>query len=137
MAVQLNNWAWLWAVKPEKADEGRKALFAAQKAVELVPTTWTFLNTLGVVHYRLGQYAEARKPLERSLDDSKGEAGAFSLFFLATCHHHLGDPAKARDCYDQAVRWVEERSGKLPANWVKELQGFRSEAEEVLELKKK
>jgi WD40 repeat protein len=137
IATQLNNWAWQWAMKPAP-DRGRKALFAAQKAVELFPTTWTYHNTLGTVQYRLSKYAEARESLERSLTGSKGETAGFDLFFLAMCHRRLGgDPAKARDCYDRAVRWVEERRGKLPDDRTKQLQDFRAEAEEVLELKKK
>jgi WD40 repeat protein len=136
IATQLNNWARQWAMKPAP-DQGRKALFAAQKAVELAPASWISRNTLGVVHYRLGQYAEARNELERSLDEGKGEAEAFDLFYLAMCHRRLGDPAKARDCFDRAVRWVEGHNGKMPADWTKQLQDFRAEAEEVLELKKK
>jgi WD40 repeat protein len=135
IATQLNNWAWQWAMKPAP-DQGRKALFAAQKAVELAPASWISRNTLGVVHYRLGQYAQACKELERSLDGSKGESAAFDLYFLAMCHRRLGEAAKARDCYDRAVRWVEEHNGKVAATSAKELQEFRREAEEVLELKK-
>jgi tetratricopeptide (TPR) repeat protein len=128
VAFQLNNWAWGWALKPPPEGDGRKALFAAQKAVELGPTTWTYWNTLGVVQYRLGQYPQARESLERSLQGSEGEAAAFDLFFLAMCHHHLGDAVKARACYDQAVRWVEENRKTLPPNWAKELQDFHKEA---------
>jgi WD40 repeat protein len=137
VALALNNRAWELASKPAQLDHARKALFLAQKAVELAPTTWTYWNTLGVVQYRLGKYSEARESLERSLKGSKGETAGFDLYFLAMCHRRLGDAPKARDCYDQAVRWVEEHNGKLGATWAKELQEFRREAEEVLELKKK
>jgi tetratricopeptide (TPR) repeat protein len=127
VAQELNNWAWGWALKPPPESDGRKALFAAQKAVELVPANWLYWNTLGVVQYRLGQYPQARESLERSLH-SEGEAAAFDLFFLAMCHHHMGDAVKARACYDQAVRWVEENRKTLPPNWAKELQDFHKEA---------
>jgi hypothetical protein len=49
------------------------------------------------------------------------------------CHQRLGDKTKARECYDQAVRWVEKEKAYLPPAWVEELKGFRAEAAGVLE----
>jgi serine/threonine protein kinase/WD40 repeat protein len=132
VAFDLNFWAWGWALKPSPESDGRKALFAAQKAVELGPTTWIYWNTLGVVQYRLGQYPQARESLDRSLQGNKGETGAFDLYFLAMCHHRLGHAAQARECYDQAVRWTESRQGKLPSNWAADLKSFRAEAAALL-----
>jgi tetratricopeptide (TPR) repeat protein len=134
VAHQLNNWAWGWALKPPPESDGRKALFAAQKAVELVPANWLYWNMLGVVQYRLGQYPQARESLERSLQGSEGDAAAFDLFFLAMCHHHMGDAVKARDCYDRAVRWVGEHRTTLRPGWADELKEFRREAAAVLKL---
>ena len=46
-------------------------------------------------------------------------------------HHRLGHREEARGCYDRAVRWLGEQKG-LPAEYAKELAGFRAEAEAVL-----
>jgi serine/threonine protein kinase/WD40 repeat protein/Tfp pilus assembly protein PilF len=128
----LNDLAWRYVRDPEKQHDPHKALPLAQKAVALLPDRQIFLNTLGVVYYRLGQYQQAVQTLERSLSAGKGETAAFDLFFLAMCHGRLGNDAKARDCYNGAVQWVEEHQGKLPSNWEKDLIAFQAEADAVL-----
>jgi tetratricopeptide (TPR) repeat protein len=128
----LNESAWHRVRNPEKLHDAEKALPLAQKAVALAPERQMFLNTLGVVYYRLGQYQQAAQSLDSSLRAGRGETAAFDLFFVAMCHARLGDAAKARDCYDRAVHWVEEHQDKLPSNWKEDLKAFQAEAEAVL-----
>jgi serine/threonine protein kinase/WD40 repeat protein len=133
-ALEFNNWAWQWARYPPKSDEGPKALALARQAVSLEPGQWWYRNTLGVVYYRLGECQNARANLERSLHDSAGQTAAFDLFFLAMCHQRTGDAAKARDCYDRAVRWVAEHRTTLEPEWAVELKEIGREAAAVLKV---
>jgi Flp pilus assembly protein TadD len=132
-AQRCNGLAWEYVKAPEKQGDPKKALPLAQKAVKLTPHQWEFWNTLGVVYYRLRQYPEAIAKLEHSLSESQGEAAAFDLFFLAMCHARRGDSAKAKDCYEHAVQWVQEPQRSLRPGWKEELEAFRAEAKALLE----
>jgi hypothetical protein len=127
-----------WPVPPRKKENGRVRF--PKPAHPLCGTGkdfcweyfWGYLNTLGVALYRSGQFAEAGPVLERSLDAGKGQTDAFDLFFLAMCHHRLGDAARAKDCLECGRRWFQTRKDKLPAAWVEELSAFQAEADAVL-----
>jgi WD40 repeat protein len=129
--IGLNNQAWHLVTGPAEQRDPAKALKLIQEAVKLQPNETSFLNTLGVVQYRNGLFKEATKTLEKSLAAGKGQYDAFDLFPLAMCHAKLGDPAKAKDCFERAVKWMDERKGP-EARDVEELKAFRAEAEEVL-----
>ena len=81
----------------------------------------------GVVQYRNGLCKEAAATLEKS----NGQFDAFDLFFLAMCHHRLGNPVKARDGYTRAVKWWREQKD-LSAPHAEELKAFQAEAEALL-----
>jgi serine/threonine protein kinase/WD40 repeat protein len=129
--TQLNNRAWRLATGPGDQRDPVQALKLIQQALELRLGDGTFLNTLGVIQYRNGQYAAAVATLEKSLRITKGGWGAFDQFFLAMSHAKLGDAAKAKDCFDRAVKWTAAQKN-LAANSVEELRAFRAEAEAVL-----
>ena len=132
--MTLNNQAWRLVTGPEKSRDPAKALKLIQEAIKQQPDNATFLNTLGVVQYRNGLYKEAVATLEKSLAKGNGQFDAFDLFFLAMCHHRLGNPVKARDCYTRAVKWSREQKD-LPAQHAEELKAFQAEAEALLRSK--
>jgi eukaryotic-like serine/threonine-protein kinase len=125
-----NGLAWFYATGPAALREPKKALPFALKAVRSSPLDWEYRNTLGVVYYRLGQYARAVEALERSIHDHQGEATANDWFFLAMGYQQLGRHSQAQKAYEQAREWQSHAS--LPPNQVEELNAFRAEAEAVL-----
>jgi WD40 repeat protein len=125
--TQANDVAWACARFPDALDDFKQPLELITKAVKVQPKNANLLNTLGVVQYRGGQYKEAVATLERSLGASKGEWDGFDLFFLAMSHAKLGEPARAKECFDQAVRWSEAPNSLQPEQ-VEELKTFRAEA---------
>ncbi len=130
-AAAHNNLAWLLLTGPKELRDPAQALLEARKAIELESNPY-WLNTLGVALYYTGHFAEAIPFLERSLGESKGQTDAFDLFFLAMCHHRLGDAAKAKDYHERGKQWFHKHKGQLSAGWVKELTAFQAESESVL-----
>ena len=95
--------AWVQVTGPTKFRDATKALPLAPRAVALAPDEPLCLNTLGVVHYRLGQWKEAADTLQASAQANPDGPSAYDLFFLAIAHHRLGHREEARDCFDRAV----------------------------------
>ncbi len=131
LAKSCNDRAWNLATGPETKRDLDRARELARRAVEVGPGEQVYLNTLGVVLYRSGRYAQALPMLEESLEAGHGQFDAFDLFFLAMAHHRLGHTARARAAFDRAVQWSEERKG-VTGEAARELAGFRAEAEAVL-----
>jgi hypothetical protein len=134
-AMKLNNQAWPLVAGPEAKRNPARALELIQKAIKLDPDRGLILNTLGLAQYRNGQYATAVVTLEKSLAVSNGEQDGFDLFFLAMAHAQLGEPARAKDCFKRAVRWIKAQKN-LPGDWASELRAFRAEAELLIDKSK-
>lgn len=130
--LELNNQAWPLLTGPPKQRDAAKGLSLIREAIKLRPNDTALLNTLGVALYRNANYREAIAALERSRTAGKSQWDGFDLYFLAMSHARLGDKAKARDSFQQAVRWVEQQKQLLPDH-LAELKQFRAEAERELE----
>jgi WD40 repeat protein/tetratricopeptide (TPR) repeat protein len=128
---RLNDQAWHLATGPANKRDPARALILIQQAIEREPDNDLFLNTLGVVQYRNGQYAAAILSLEKSLAAGKGHSDGFDLFFLALCYAKLDEPAKAKDYFERAVKWTEDPKNQR-AEWTADLTAFRAEAEAEL-----
>ena len=112
------------------------ALPLAEKAVRLEPGNAGYRNTLGLAYYRADRYREAVDRLRPNLEGQDEEGLAYDLYFLAMSHHRLGEAARARDCYDLAVRWTAVQRG-LTLRQLDDLAWVRAESEEVLGIKPK
>src|SRR5262249_54484148 len=89
-------------------------------------------QTLGLACYRVGKPKEALAALERGVKAKGGGPSAYDLLLMALCHQGLGDPAKAADCYEKALRWRDQHKGKLTRRQAETLEAFRAEAEAAL-----
>jgi tetratricopeptide (TPR) repeat protein len=139
LPVPLNHLAWAFATHPNaKVRNPRQAVALAQKAVQAAPKQGAYWKTLGVAQYRAGDPKAALAALTKSMELSKGGDG-YVGFILAMAHYQLGEKEKARQWFDRAVQWMEQKSQALKKNpqQAEELRRFRDEAEEVLKLKKK
>ena len=89
----LNNFAYFMSLREENLD---LALELAEQAVSLEPQNAAYLDTIGWVHYKLGNYEQARIYIQKSVDT--GEASA-------EVYEHLGDVYQALEDYENAVKW--------------------------------
>jgi hypothetical protein len=86
---------------------------------------WT---TLGVAHYRAGEWKATIDALEKSTAVSPGD-DTVRWFFLAMAHCQQGQKVKARTWFDKAVEWMDKNKSQDD-----ELREFRDEAASLLGL---
>ncbi|MGE5191727.1 MAG: tetratricopeptide repeat protein [Deltaproteobacteria bacterium] len=124
-----NNLAWyLVSRRDAELHDPAWGLSLAKRAVELAPETGTYQNTLGVAHYRAGNWKGAIAALEKSAALRQG-GDAFDWYFLAMAHRQTGNQDEARRWYDKAAEWREKNAGDN-----EELRHFDAEAREVLDM---
>jgi tetratricopeptide (TPR) repeat protein len=127
-----NELAWVLVSCPEVGlRNGVRAVEMAKKRHELGQPDGFSWNTLGVAHYRAGDWKEAVAALEQSMQLFAGRREAMNTFVLAMAHWQMGNRAEARRWYDKAVAWmkVNEHSEEPLSVY---LRRFRTEAEELL-----
>src|SRR5262249_44203206 len=103
--IPLDQLAWVLAICPDpKVRKPHQAVELAPKAVKLSPKEGKYWNTLGVAHYRAGNWKAALAALDQSVTLREG-GDAVDHLFLAMAHGQLGNRDQAQRAYDQAVQW--------------------------------
>ena len=128
-AVAANRFAWfLVTCSDPRLRDPVQAVELAGRATKLQPKNAGYWNTLGVAHYRAGEWKAAIEALEKSRQLRPG-GDAADWFFLAMAHWQQGDRHEARRWYDRAVAWMEKNRSHDD-----DLRRFRVEADELLGL---
>lgn len=103
-----NELAWFLATCADaRFRDLPQAVALAKKVTDKSPDEAGFWNTLGVAHYRAGDWKAAIADLNKSIELSKTGDGS-DWFFLAMAHWQLGDKQRARKHFDQAVEWCNK-----------------------------
>jgi tetratricopeptide (TPR) repeat protein len=96
------------------ADRGvrlSEAMAMIRKAVELDPQNYAYLDSLGWVYYKTGQYALAEENIRKANERNSGDP---------TIHDHLGEvyerTGKLKQAVEQWERSLNEYSRSLPAD---------------------
>ena len=125
-AGALNYLGYMLADRNIRLNEARDLI---QKAVDIEPNNGAFLDSLGWVHYRLGNFDKAENFLVKSIEHLSGDP---------TVHDHLGDvymdQGKVKQAIDQwqlALREWEKNSAadrdeEAVAKVTKKLEGART-----------
>lgn len=96
--LALNYLGYLWAENGENLDE---ALGLVQRALELDPGNAAYVDSLGWVYYRLGEYDQALKHLRRAAA-LRPDDGTI-LEHLGDAYRALGEVEEARRAYRRAL----------------------------------
>lgn len=112
-AVELNNLAWqLVTVEDQSLRDAQEAVELAEQAVKLDPKG-TYFNTLGVAHFRAGNWQQAIEALKRSLESGEVPL-VYDAFFLAMAHWQLDEQEEARNWYQKGVDWLNDSANPAP-----------------------
>jgi tetratricopeptide (TPR) repeat protein len=131
------NIAWILTTCSDlKFRDTDLALTHAKKSVELESSNPFAFNSLGLAHYRNGDYKAAIAALERSMELRKGGVRRGG-FFLAMSHWQLGNKDEARRCYEKEVEKMGEPAGPGNTTSDEELNRIRAEAAELLGVNEK
>lgn len=95
--VVLNNYAYFLSIREIMLDE---ALAMSERAVEAEPENAAYLDTLGWVHFKLGNYEIAKEYIQASIDT--GSASAVVMEHLGDVYEKLDDPINARYWWEKA-----------------------------------
>jgi serine/threonine protein kinase/tetratricopeptide (TPR) repeat protein len=124
-----NALAWMLATCLDvKFRDAHQAVQFAKKATQAAPKVASLWNTLGVAHYRAGQWPEALAALENSMQLGDG-GDASDWFFIAMAHRRLGHEEQARKYFQMAAEWTDQNRPKDA-----ELSRFRTEAAALLKI---
>lgn len=96
-ALVLNNYGYSLS---ERGLQLERALQMATTAVAADPENASFLDTIGWIHFQLGNYDTARTYIEKSV--ATGEASPVVLEHLGDVYEKLGRQAEAREQWQKA-----------------------------------
>jgi tetratricopeptide (TPR) repeat protein len=101
-ALLLNNYGYSLADRNMQID---RAMEMAKKAVAAQPDNTSYLDTIGWVHYRLGEYKEAEEYIKKAIE--KGEANAVVHEHLGDVYYKMNDPERALEQWKIALKMDE------------------------------
>jgi tetratricopeptide (TPR) repeat protein len=101
----LNNYAYSLA---ERGTQLERALNFARKAVETQPDNPSYLDTIGWIYYRLGQFTEAEGYVKQAI--GKGEVSAVVYEHLGDIYYRMNQKDLAMEQWQMALKLDEANS---------------------------
>jgi len=96
--IILNNYGYSLA---ERGLQLERALEMASRAVAADSLNSSYLDTIGWVYYKLGNYIEAERYIRKAIE--AGDASAVVHDHLGDTYYQLNDPAKAMEYWKKAL----------------------------------
>jgi tetratricopeptide (TPR) repeat protein len=96
--LALNNYGYSLA---ERNQQLERALAMSTRAVEAQPDNPSYLDTIGWIYYRLGDYTRALEFVAKAVE--KGDVSAVVLEHLGDIHLKLGNRTKAMEFWNKSL----------------------------------
>ena len=119
------RWTRVTCPMPQFHDAELSIVYS-NEALQSAPESANYWNSLGVAHYRAGNFDKAIAAIDRSIEFG-GEQDISNYYFLAMAHWRRGEQAEARQLYDRGVETARKAGAKTLS--ILELANFRREAE--------
>jgi tetratricopeptide (TPR) repeat protein len=104
------------------------AVELGERAIQLSPEYAPAWTCLGISYYRAGEYNAARRAFAQAIE-RLGRPKSYQLFFQAMMEQRSGNSDKARQLYDDGLKWMTKWQ---PNN--RHLHRYAAEAAELLGL---
>ncbi len=117
MAGHRNRYlaARICLLAPNEVTDAQRLISLAEEAVEGIPSAGHYRHVLGLAQYRAGQFDEAVRNLQRSMESvPKWTGHVCNWFALALAHHRLGQADVARQWFNKAETWMQQTMGDAP-----------------------
>ncbi|MDG5766781.1 tetratricopeptide repeat protein [Balneolales bacterium ANBcel1] len=103
--VALNNYAFYLSERNERLDQAKEM---AIRALEINPDNSAFLDTMGWIYFKMGEYENAYKYIRASIET--GDASAEVLEHMGDVYDKLGEPDRAHYWWQKALEEDESRT---------------------------
>lgn len=97
-ALILNNYSYSLS---ERGIQLERALEMSRRAVELEPENGAYLDTIGWIHFKLGNYQEALRFIQKAVNTREGSAEV--LEHLGDVYYQLGETDNAQKYWRKAL----------------------------------
>ncbi len=103
--VALNNFAYYMAEENENLEKAKEY---SERALSIEPENAAYLDTMGWIYFKLGEYEEAKNYIRQSLET--GEASATVKEHMGDVYEKLGEDDKARKWWERALEKDDTRT---------------------------
>jgi tetratricopeptide (TPR) repeat protein len=103
--VALNNYAYYLSEREIRLEEAREM---ARRALELNPDNAAFLDTMGWIYFKIGDYEKAHEYIRASIET--GDASAEVMEHMGDVYDKMGDPDRAHYWWQKAYDKDESRT---------------------------
>ncbi len=103
--VALNNYAYYLSERDLRLEEARDM---AIRALELNPENAAFLDTMGWIYFKMGDYEKAYEYIRASIDT--GDASAEVMEHMGDVYDKMGEPDRAHYWWQKALDKDENRT---------------------------